>query len=157
MRIPSSYRHLERLKILDCQSTKLCKNAANCIVTTSAFIAAAGELDGNVLQRNPAGSTRPDGKPLDENFVIIEIPLGSDDDQSTMVAVEKWLARNRIVLAGCEAHKTFEFYTFLEPDIGSRILTIPNSLIRIAAGLSLNIANQAIRIMAEDKSGRQNR
>lgn len=112
---------------------------------------ADGKLDGHVKQRNPIGSTILNGRPLDKNFVIIEIPICSDDDDSALATLEKWLSRNGNALTGCDAHKTLEFYTYLESGIGSRILTIPNSLIQIAADLKLNVANQAIRILTEDE------
>ncbi len=118
---------------------------------------ADGKLDGQVKQRNPIGSTELNGEPLDKNFVIVDIPLDSDDDDSALATVEKWLTRNRNALMGCDAHKTLEFYTYLESDIGSRILTIPNSLIQIAADLQLNVANQAIRILTEDEYNRLKR
>ena len=112
---------------------------------------ADGKLDGHVKQRNPIGSTKLNGKQWDKNFVIIEIPIGWDDDDSALATVEKWLSRNGNALTGCDAHKTLEFYTYLESGIGSRILTIPNSLIQIAANLKLDVANQAIRILTEDE------
>ncbi len=112
---------------------------------------ADGKLDGHVKQRNPIGSTRLNGEPLTENFVIVELPFNSDDDVSALESTEKWLTRNRDALLECDANKTLEFYTYLESNIGSRILTIPSSLIQIAADLNLNVANQAIRVLTGDE------
>lgn len=112
---------------------------------------ADGKLDGRVRQRSPVGSAIQNGQALKENFVIVEIPLRLDDDDSALAAIEEWLSRNRTALTECEAQKTLELYSYLESDVGSRTLTISNSLIRIAAGLNLNIANQAIRMLTEDE------
>ena len=88
---------------------------------------------------------------MDRNFVIVEIPLDSNNDESALETVEKWLIRNRNSLTECDGNKTLEFQTYLESDVGSLILTIPNSLIQIAANLKLNVANQAIRLLTEDE------
>ena len=111
---------------------------------------ADGKLDGHVKQRNPIGSNLH-GEALRENVVIVGIPTGTDDDSSVFDTVANWLNRNRNALIECDANKTLEFYTYLQPDIASRILTIPSSLIKIAAELNLNVANQAIRILTEDE------
>ena len=86
---------------------------------------------------------------MDRNFVIVEIPLDSNNDESALETVEKRLIRNRNSLTECDGNKTLEFQTYLESDVGSLILTIPNSLIQIAADLKLNVANQAIRLLTE--------
>lgn len=111
---------------------------------------ADGKIDGHVKQRNPIGSNLH-GEPLSQNVVIIGIPTGTHSDDSAFETISNWLNRNRNALIQCDANKTLEFYTYLQPDIGSRILTIPTSLIRIAAELGLNVANQAIRIITEDE------
>ena len=112
---------------------------------------ADGKLDGHVKQRDSVGSTGLNGEPVDRNFVIVEIPLDSNNDESALETVEKWLIRNRNSLTECDGNKTLEFQTYLESDVGSLILTIPNSLIQIAADLKLNVANQAIRLLTEDE------
>jgi len=111
---------------------------------------ADGKLEGTVKQRCVAGSS-PNGEPLEENVIIVEIPTGLDDDDSPLDAVENWLNRHRDTLMTCDADKTLEFYTYMEHDIGSRTLTIPHSMIRVAADLNLNVANQAIRIFTEEE------
>ena len=109
---------------------------------------ADSKLEGHVKQRYPIGAT-PNGASLDQNAVIVEIPTGSGDDDSILDTVKNWLNRHRDALIQCDANKTLEFCTYLQPDIGSRTLTIPHSLIQIAAGLNLSVANQAIRILTE--------
>ena len=111
---------------------------------------ADGKLEGTVKQRFAIGST-PNGEPLEQNVVIAEIPTGASDEDSVLDTVENWLNRHKDALTQCDAEKTLEFYTYLQPDTGSRTLTIPNSLIQIAAHLNLNVANQAIRILTEDE------
>lgn len=43
---------------------------------------AEGELAGNVKPRSPIGSTELNGSPLEKNFVIVEIPINAEDDES---------------------------------------------------------------------------
>jgi len=111
---------------------------------------ADGKLDGVVKQRCPAGSS-PNGEPIEENVVIVEIPTRLGDGDSLHDAVENWLNQHSETLMHCDADKTLEFYTYLQHDIGSLTLTIPNSLIQIAANLNLNVANQAIRILTDQE------
>ena len=117
---------------------------------------ADGELAGNVKQRNPIGSTEFNGSPLEKNFVIVEIPIAPEDDTRSLAFVENWLKRNKIRLNNCIAEKTIEFCTFLAPNTGSRILSLPHSLVRLAADLGLNISNQAMRVLNEDELRRRN-
>ena len=115
---------------------------------------ADGRLDGHVKRRYSIGSTGLKGEPMDTNFVIVEVPLDSNNGEFALATVEKWLIRNHDALMECDANKTLEFQTYLESDTGSLILTLPNSLIQIAADLKLNVANQAIRILTEDERNR---
>ena len=117
---------------------------------------ADGELAGNVKQRNPIGSTEFNGSPLEKNFVIVEIPIAPEDDTRSLAFVENWLKRNKSLLDYCIAEKTIEFCTFLAPNTGSRILSLPHSLVRLAADLGLNISNQAMRVLNEDELRRRN-
>ncbi|MGY8750344.1 MAG: hypothetical protein ACKVHR_20070 [Pirellulales bacterium] len=110
---------------------------------------ADGKLDGHVKQRNPIGSISATGEPSTKNVIFIELPLNAENDRTALFDAEKWLTRNRTELDNCDAQKTLEFYTFLGSNAGSRILTIPNSLVRICGELDLDVANQAIRIMTE--------
>ncbi|MEM7560190.1 MAG: hypothetical protein AAF394_13810 [Planctomycetota bacterium] len=116
---------------------------------------ADGELAGNVKQRSPIGSTELNGSPLEKNFVIVRIPIDADDDTSSLAFVENWLKRNRNLLNNCVAQKTIEFCTFLEPNTGSRILSLPHSLVQLAAELGLSISSQAMRILTEDELRRR--
>ncbi|MEM9940841.1 MAG: hypothetical protein AAF939_04555 [Planctomycetota bacterium] len=112
---------------------------------------ADGKLEGLVKQRYPIGAA-PNGEPLKQNAVIVAIPTQFASDDQVLAEIEDWLIRHRDVLMQCDAAKTIEFYTYLQSDIGSRSLTIPDSLIRIAAELKLNVANQSIRILTEEES-----
>ncbi len=112
---------------------------------------ADGKLGGHVKQRNPIGSTALTGEPLTENHVIVEIPISGDDDKSSFMLAQNWLEKHRTVLLKCDARKILEFHTYLESNTGSRLLTIPNSLIRICSDLKLDVANQAIRILTEQE------
>jgi len=112
---------------------------------------ADGKLSGHVKQRNSIGSTELTVNPLTENYVVVEIPIHGDDDISSFRITENWLIEHRTVLLGCNANKILEFHTYLDSNTGSRLLTIPNSLIRICAELKLDVANQAIRILTEQE------
>lgn len=117
---------------------------------------ADGKLDGHVKRRIPIGSNLH-GEALLQNVVIVGIPTAMDGDDSVFDTVANWLIRNRDALTECDANKTLEFCTYLQPEIGSRILTIPHSLIRLAADLRLNVANQAIRVLTEDERAKLRR
>ena len=112
---------------------------------------ADGELDAEVRQRNPIGSSKRNGEPSTENSVVVQLPLNTDSDDAALASAEIWLKRNRAVLIELDARKTLEFQNYLKSEFGSCILTIPNSLIQIAAELRLNIANQTIRLLTEDE------
>lgn len=109
---------------------------------------ADGELADYVKQRNPIGSLAIAGKPLEVNYVVIEVPV-EDSSEASFRPTTQWLKRHREVLLACDAEMTLEFCTYIPPDTGSVLLTMPHSLIQIAADLNLNLANHAIRLLSE--------
>ena len=111
---------------------------------------ADGRLDGQVKQRVSAG-TKIDDETLSKNVIIVEIQHQANDDDSASFAVEQWLKKHSTILNECEADKTLEFQTDLQPEDGSRILTLPSTLIQIAADLRLSLANQAIKVLTDDE------
>lgn len=123
--------------------------------STTVLQLADGELAGNVMQRSPIGLTELNGSPLEKNFVTVRSPIDAEGDESSLAFVENWLKRKRNLLNDCVAQKTIEFCTFLAPNTGSRILSLPHSLVQLAAELGLSISSQAMRILTEDELRRR--
>jgi hypothetical protein len=112
---------------------------------------ADGQLDGVVQQRLAVGDNNPATIDLvTSNSVIIKLPISTDDDSKAIRDTQLWLENNRAILGKVDSKKVLEFHTFLAENIGSRILTVPNSIVRICGELGLDIATQAIRERKHD-------
>lgn len=110
----------------------------------------ADQLTGELQQRRAIGNL-PDSSDnsTETNSIIVKLPLSTEDDVSVFAETKRWLERHGSILGATDARKIIEFQTFLDSNTGSRILTVPNSIVRICANLGLDIANQAIRVLSE--------
>ena len=107
---------------------------------------ADGELEGVVQQRLAVGDNNPaTNEPANCNAIIVKLKL-SPDDAAAIREVQHWLEANRVVLGSIDSKKIIEFHIFLESNIGSRILTVPNSIVQICGELGLDVAMQAFRL-----------
>lgn len=110
----------------------------------------ADQLTGELQQRRAIGDVSDSsGNPVETNSIIVKLPLPVEDDVSVFGETKRWLERHEPILGSTEARKIIEFQTFLDSNTGSRILTVPNSIVRICADLGLDIANQAIRVLTK--------
>lgn len=110
----------------------------------------ADQLTGELQHRRAIGDPLDSSGNLAEtNSIIVKLPLSTEDDVSVFDETERWLALHQPFLGSTDAHKVIEFQTFLDSNTGSRILTVPNSIVRICADLGLDIANQAIRVLTK--------
>ncbi|MEM9410635.1 MAG: hypothetical protein AAGA30_05950 [Planctomycetota bacterium] len=105
---------------------------------------ADNRLAGSILQRIAIGDETMNGSVSESNAVIVELPDTADD---AIGHAEEWIRAHLVPLSECSATKTIEFQTFLEPDIGSRILTVPNSFVKLCADSGLGIANQSFNVI----------
>jgi hypothetical protein len=113
---------------------------------------ASGTLEGVVQQRLAIGDNNPaTNDPAISNSVIIKLPLSPSDDATAIRDTRHWLENNRAIIGSTGSKKILEFHTFLDSDIGSRILTVPNSIVRICGDLGIDIASQAIRVLTNSK------
>lgn len=110
----------------------------------------ANQLTGELLQRRAIGEgAGSSNTPIGTNSVIVKLPLSTGDDVSVFVEIKRWLELHGSILSSTDAHKVIEFQTFLDLNIGSRTLTVPNTIVRICGNLDLDIANQVIRILTK--------
>ncbi len=108
------------------------------------------KLTGTVQQRLAVGETSPaTSDPVTSNSVIIKLPTSADDDLSALADVESWLIKHRRTIDGAVCSKTIQFSIFLDSNTGSRILTVPNSIVRTCGHMDVDIAVQSIRIPTE--------
>ena len=113
-------------------------------------LALADQLTGEIQQRCAIGDVLDSsGNHSDNNSIIVKLPLPTEDDVSVFHETERWLERHQTILESTGGRKVIEFQTFLDSNTGSRILTVPNSIVRICADLGLDIANQAIRVLTK--------
>ena len=113
-------------------------------LSTQVLDLADGRLSGTVIQRVAIGQTIPrSNETAEKNSVIIKLPSVSDDPP---VGARDWVEKHLQHLKACDARMVVEFQTFLEPEIGSRILTVPNALAKLCGDAGLDIANQSFRI-----------
>ncbi len=110
----------------------------------------ADQLTGELQQRRAIGDKSDSSdNPSEVNSIIVKLPLATEDDASTFDETKRWLERHGSILGSTDARKIIEFQTFLDSDTGSRILTVPNSIVRLCADHGLDIANQAIRVLTK--------
>ena len=107
---------------------------------------ADGRLAGSLLQRNAIGDKVHGNEESESNSVIIELPTVGPD---SINEAEDWIRTHAEHLIACHAEKIIEFQTILEPNIGSRILTLPNSIIKLCADTGLGIANQSFQVFSD--------
>ncbi len=110
----------------------------------------ADQLTGELQQRRAIGEV-PDSSDnhAETNSIIVKLPLPTEDDVSVFDETKRWLERHGSILGSTDARKIIEFQTFIDSNTGARILTVPNSIVRICANLGLDIANQAIRVLTK--------
>lgn len=115
-----------------------------------AILTLADQLTGELQQRVAIGDVcDASNSPFETNSIIVKLPLPNEDDDSAFAETERWLEDNGPLIGSTDAQKTIEFHTFLDSSSGSRILTVPHSIVRICSNLGLGIANQAIRVLTK--------
>jgi hypothetical protein len=107
----------------------------------------ADQLTGELQQRRAIGdSVKPSNIAATTNSIIMKLPIPATDDDLVFAETERWLQRHDEILKTVDGRKIIEFQTFLGSNTGSRILTVPNSIVKLCGSLGLDIANQAIRV-----------
>lgn len=110
----------------------------------------ADSLTGELQLRQCAGEVSDSSvEPAASNSVIVKLPLTREDDAAVFAEVERWLERHGSIIGSIKSRKIIEFHTFLDSNTGSRILTVPHSIVTICAKLGLDISNQAFRILTK--------
>jgi hypothetical protein len=110
----------------------------------------ASQLTGELQKFRASGDVLDSsGNPDENNSIIVKLPLPTEDDVAVFDETKRWLEHHETVLSSADARKTIEFQTFLDSNTGSRVLTVPNSIVRICAALGLEIANQAFRVLTK--------
>jgi len=120
--------------------------------TSPTVLALADQLTGDLQQRRAIGDEPATANnPVEHNSIIVKLPLSNEDDASAFAETEAWLEQHASILKSTDARKIIEFQTFLDSNTGSRILTVPNSIVRICGDLGLDLANQAIRVLTKSE------
>jgi hypothetical protein len=98
---------------------------------------------GDILQ-----STGKSAEQFSISMALFERP---DSNSFALFQTEKWLTEHYEILANLDARKIIEFQFYLDPQTGSRIVTIPNTIVRLCGNAGLDIAHQAIRILSKSE------
>jgi hypothetical protein len=108
----------------------------------------ADQLTGDLQQRESIGERLDNSnEPIETNSIIVKLPLMNEDDDFVFDQTKDWLEHHGSIIGSIEARKIIEFQTFLDSNTGSRILTVPNSIVTICGTFGLDIAIQTIRVL----------
>ena len=122
---------------------------------TSAVGELPDQLDGVIQQQIAIGDVLPvTGKRAAHFSVIVSLFKRPESDRVAFRKVERWLKNHSAVLSRLDARKILEFQSFIDSNAGSRIVTIPNSIVRLCGKAGIDVAHQAIRVFSKSEYAR---
>lgn len=110
------------------------------------------QLSGSIEECIVAGDMiQRTGGLADQFSVSVAVFERPERSEIALEQAEKWLTEHRQVLSNLDARKIIEFQSYLDSQTGSRIVTIPNSIVKLCSNAGLDLAHQAIRVLSKSE------